>query len=163
MGYPSLCGHKSMGRGNLKSVSVSVCMDRDSKATQISTINELLFGPAAFFAKLSILLLYLRIFGPNKKLRYVTYASIAVIFAFYTTIIVVPGVLCTRRPSETWLESRYSPRCIRTDNPIAYSLGVFGVFSNLFIYLLPLRVIWHLQMPLRRKIGVSAIFATGSL
>lgn len=98
-----------MGRGNLKSVSVSVCIDRDSKATQISTINELLLTPAttaAFLAKLSIFLLYFWIFDPDKKLRYVTYAGIAVIFAFYTTTTVLPGVLRTRRPSETWLESR---------------------------------------------------------
>lgn len=76
---------------------------------EISTINELLLTPAttaAFLAKLSIFLLYFWIFDPDKKLRYVTYAGIAVIFAFYTTTTVLPGVLRTRRPSETWLESR---------------------------------------------------------
>lgn len=141
----------------------SASKDSNFKTIQVSVINEVLFGPSAFFAKLSIFLLYLRIFGPNKKFRYVTYAGIVIIFAFYTATTVMPAVLCIRRPSETWLESQVTPRCTRNTDPLAYSQGVFGTISNLFIYLLPLRVIWQLQMPLRRKIGVSAIFATGSL
>ena len=163
LGYSSLRSYKSMVRGDFNPASGSACMNLDSKATQATVINEILFGPSAFFAKLSIFLLYLRIFGPNKLFRYVTCAGIAIIFAFYTATTVMPAVLCIRRPSETWLESQVTPRCTRNSSPLAYSQGIFGVISNLFIYLLPLRVIWQLQMPLRRKIGVSAIFATGSL
>ena len=139
-------------------------MSFDPNAIQVSvTVTEIFYGPTAFFAKLSIFLLYLRTFGPNKKFRYVTYAGIALIFVFYTATTIMYGALCVRRPWETWLESQKTNRCASTTKPLDFSQGIIGVISNLFIYILPLPVIWQLQMPLRRKIGISSIFATGLL
>lgn len=73
-----------MVRADFNPASGSASQDPDFKTIQVSVINEVLFGPSAFFAKLFIFLLYLRIFGPNKKFRYVTYTGIIIIFAFYT-------------------------------------------------------------------------------
>ena len=124
---------------------------------------RLFFPPVAFFAKLSIFLQYLRLFSPKKSFQYITYASIFVIFGFYTALTVVEGGQCIRRPGETWAENEVSPRCTWASRVSFWLIGTFGVVSNVFIYLLPLPVIWTLQMPLRRKLGVSFIFATGLL
>ncbi|KAI4087640.1 MAG: hypothetical protein LQ344_006638 [Seirophora lacunosa] len=125
--------------------------------------SELLYGPAALFAKLALFLLYLRTFGPNKRFRYVTYAAISINVAFYTATTIQTGILCVRRSSETWLQSLASPRWQSNSVPLSYEHGVFGLISNIFIYCLPLPVVWQLQMPVRRKLAVSAIFATGLL
>lgn len=46
--------------------------------------------------------------------------------------------------------------------PTTLSTGVYNVGSDLIILILPLYTIWKLQMPLKSKIAVSAVFATGS-
>jgi hypothetical protein len=126
-------------------------------------VSELVFGPAIFFAKLSIFLLYLRLFGPNKWTKYLTYIGIAMTFAVYTATTFAFGYLCVRRPGETWYESQTSDRCLVNSIPLYYIQGIFGLLSDLYIFFLPVPVVWRLQMPLKRRIGVMAIFATGIL
>lgn len=43
------------------------------------------------------------------------------------------------------------------------STGVFNVISDFAILILPIRSVWKLQLPLKKKIGICAIFATGFL
>ncbi|KAL8726422.1 MAG: hypothetical protein Q9181_006051, partial [Wetmoreana brouardii] len=54
-------------------------------------------------------------------------------------------------------------RCFEQAKPLGFVQGVFGIVSDLFIWFLPLPVVWNLQMPTRKKIGVTTIFATGLL
>lgn len=122
-----------------------------------------LYGPTIFFAKLSIFLLYLRAFGPNRPVRYLTYLGIGINLAFHAGASFVYAYLCVPRPSETWLQGQTSHRCLDRATTMAYAQGIFGIVSDLFIWLLPLPVIWSLHMPLKKKVGVSAIFATGLL
>ena len=39
--------------------------------------------------------------------------------------------------------------------------GIFGLVTDLYIFILPLPMLWRLQMPLKRKLGITAIFLTG--
>lgn len=41
--------------------------------------------------------------------------------------------------------------------------GVINVISDVLILLLPLWTIWHLKLPMQKKLTVSAAFATGVL
>ena len=131
---------------------------------QISTvILQLFYGPSMFFAKLSVFMVYLRTFGPKTWFRYLTYFGIAINLALYIATTTCFGYFCIRRPGETWVESKSSQRCLNISPIVKMIHGIFGIVSDLFIFILPLPVIWKLQMPLRRKIGVSAIFATGAV
>ena len=42
-------------------------------------------------------------------------------------------------------------------------LGVVSVLSDLYLIILPLPAVWNLQLPLRRKLAVSAMFFTGTV
>ena len=46
---------------------------------------------------------------------------------------------------------------------MAYIQGIFNVVSDFYLLILPIPVVWQLQMPSKRKIGVCAIFMTGIL
>ena len=46
---------------------------------------------------------------------------------------------------------------------MTYIQGVFNVVSDFYLLLLPVPVVWNLQMPLRKKIGILTIFTTGLL
>ena len=41
--------------------------------------------------------------------------------------------------------------------------GVFNVITDFYVLILPISMVWHLQLSSKRKIGVIAIFLTGLL
>ena len=41
--------------------------------------------------------------------------------------------------------------------------AAINIISDVAILVLPMKIIWHLQMPIKRKWGVTAMFGTGVL
>lgn len=119
------------------------------------------YGLTIFFAKLSLFWLYFRIFSPNRRTRFLIYFGIASTFVIYAALTVYLGYLCIPRPGQSWLE-RSSHQCRKT-KVVYYIQGIFGVVSDIYLFILPVPVIWRLQLPLRKKVGICLIFATGSL
>lgn len=66
------------------------------------------------------------------------------------------------RKGESWALALLSSRC-RDTIAMAYVQGIFNIDSELYVLVLPLPVLWKLQLPLRKKVGVSAVFMTGLL
>lgn len=55
-----------------------------------------------------------------------------------------------------------SRRCGR-DLTLGYVMAAFNVLSDFYLLAIPIPVVWKLQLPLRRKVGVIAVFMTGFL
>lgn len=53
-------------------------------------------------------------------------------------------------------------RASRLSPPLTATSRVIGLMIDVYILIVPFFFIWDLQIPLRRKIGISAIFITGS-
>lgn len=123
---------------------------------------EILYGPTMFFAKLSLFLLFLRIFSCNRPTRYAIYLGIMVNCLFYIAVTLVFGIDCVRRPGKSWLATASSARCQSTV-VINYIQGGFGVVSDIYIFVLPLPVVLGLHMAPRKKLAVFATFLTGSM
>ena len=121
-----------------------------------------MYGPTVFFAKLSLFLLYLRIFSPNRTMRLLIYAGISVNLVYYVATAVGMMAFCLPRHGESWPLALLSQHCHHAIT-MTYVQGIFNIVSDLFILVLPIPVVWRLQMPQRKKWGVFAIFATGSL
>lgn len=123
---------------------------------------EVIYGPTIFFAKLSILLLYFRIFVTTKRSK--TYYAIHFLIwfnlLFYLTNL--PAEIWTCIPREKIWDPTIEGKCVDND-AIIVTGGVINVVSDFGILLIPLVSIGRLQMPRAKKIGVSAVFATGFL
>ena len=91
------------------------------------------------------------------------YLGIALVLAMYTAGMAVYGYLCLPHHGENWLQAGLSSRCHRQFIMIGYVRGPFNVVSDFYLLLLPLPAVWQLQLPLQKKLGISAIFLTGSL
>ncbi|KAL8784287.1 MAG: hypothetical protein Q9213_004045 [Squamulea squamosa] len=120
------------------------------------------YCPAVGFTKVSILLLVLRIFCPKKRDPFYWMVQGLNVFntSFYTVFLFVSIFLC--RPHEkAWLPTM-SGRC-HDIFTLYIASAVFNVVSDLAMYFIPLWKVWHLQIPQGRKLGISAIFATGTL
>ena len=120
------------------------------------------FGPATFFAKSSILLLYLRLFGPTKLLKYTIWSTIAFMFALYFCYVAVNAGLCAPRPGQSWLFPGVLEKCEKQET-YAIIQGAVNVAVDLLILILPIPVVLKLRMRRGRKIGILAIFGTGAM
>ncbi len=120
----------------------------------------MVYGPTICFAKLALFLLYLRIFSCNRAIKIAIYLGIIVNFLFYAATTIFFGVGCVRRPNTSWLGTALTARCHSTLD-MNYAQGIFGIVSDLYIFILPFPPLWKLQLPLRKKVGICAIFLAG--
>jgi len=124
---------------------------------------EVVYGPFVWFIKSTLLLLFLEIFGQLRWLRWLAYFGICFTGLFYLSTLVAYLILCAPK-GQTHLElftAISSTKCVMQTRPLGISIGFFNLASDLYILCLPLPAVWSLQMPTRRKIGVSAIFLSG--
>ncbi|KAL8803404.1 MAG: hypothetical protein Q9182_003202 [Xanthomendoza sp. 2 TL-2023] len=122
------------------------------------------YSPAEFLIRFSILLQYLRIFVPNKRNnRFMFYAIHLLIWCnliFYLSKFIGLLAICVPRRKlwQPWTEGHCGD-----PNTWFIASGLFNVISDFAILVLPLRCIWKLQIPTRKKIMIALVFATGFL
>ena len=131
--------------------------------TQLGNVIEIVYGPTIWLAKLTVLLQYKHIFTPTKKPAIVYWSIHALIwgnFLFYFADTLVVILQC--RPRAKIWNFLLPGTCLNgTANFIV--TGSWNVLSDSLILALPLYAIWQLKMPLKRKVSVGAVFATGLL
>ena len=126
-------------------------------------VINLLYAPITLCAKSSLFLLYYRLFARHQWIRYLVYLGIG--FTAVTSLgsMIVYAYLCIPRRGEGWVEIALSSRCHKEFILIGYVRGPLIVLCDLYLLFLPLPAVWQLQMPLRKKLGIAAIFLTGSV
>ena len=107
------------------------------------------------FTKLSILLLFFRLFSPTKAVRVGIYIGIITTLLNHVIGTILAITLCL--PSD----ALGFAKCSNKLNVLDIVISTINIISDFYILILPLVVISRLQMPLNRKLGVSAVFATG--
>ncbi|RYP77945.1 hypothetical protein DL771_000804 [Monosporascus sp. 5C6A] len=118
---------------------------------------------AICFVKTSVLILYFQIFSILKWMRIASIAGIVAITAFHVSLSIAFGAMCapsTGASQVDFLAAFVSDTCTRTRSIVVLQ-GVGNVVTDFFLLILPLPAVWALQMPLRRKLAVSAMFLIG--
>ncbi|KAE8157854.1 hypothetical protein BDV40DRAFT_304749 [Aspergillus tamarii] len=128
---------------------------------KLANACQIIYGPIIFITKLSILLLFLRVFAPSFK--GITYLLIQLLiwlnFLFYFADTILKIFECTPR-SKIW-DEHVPGHCININGPIL-AASIFNVVSDFLILLLPIVCVWRLQMTFKKKICTSAVFVAGS-
>ncbi|ROW10728.1 hypothetical protein VPNG_05124 [Cytospora leucostoma] len=152
-------GIKEAGYGrHMWDVPVSWVLN--NRNVRLMSSNGIIFPITIFFAKASILLLYLRIFGVNRWLRTTIYIGITLLAIFYTAMAcagIVGVVQCVG------LAAASIQFCSDIGGPIQLAQSAFNVITDVWILILPMPLVLKLQMPRARKIGLLAVFAVGSV
>ncbi len=113
------------------------------------------FAVCSTFAKLALLLLYLRLFDVRRGLRYAIRATMVTVVianvAFATLVLVF-----------------YSPRSVRgfangarPATPIYITQATFNAASDVWLLAIPVYAVSGLQMSARKKMAAAAAFTTG--
>ncbi|KAI1176832.1 hypothetical protein F4777DRAFT_544396 [Nemania sp. FL0916] len=115
------------------------------------------------FAKIAILLEWSHIFAPDRlshKFYWASRALMALTALFYLANII--SVFLTCRPFERnfhfWVEGTCIDQRARD-----IVIATFNLVLDIFIFLLPQRIIWTLQMSRKRRLGISLVFSVGLL
>jgi hypothetical protein len=116
--------------------------------------------PAVCLPKLAILTLYLRIFT-SKFYRYATYivAVVPIVTALVSTIIAFS--MC--RPfAYNWDKNIQGGHCIDKERVYTW-ISLPNIVTDVAMLILPIPVIWQLQMSRYQKIGLMLTLMTGSM
>lgn len=123
-----------------------------------------IYGPTTMAAKLSVLLQIKRIFRHDGVLRdrvwWVIMISIWANVIFYTALFFTYVFQCW--PRERIWNTAVSGSCL---SPTSSNLaaGTLNLISDIEALLLPFWALWHLNMPVKRKLAVFAVFGVGSM
>ena len=111
-----------------------------------------------FCRQLTILLLYHRLFGVYRTIRYLIYSGIvfcALFYLTYTGTAIATPFLCSH-PTDI---ARYS--LCRDQVVLTITCGVVNVLTDFYLLALPIAPLMRLKLQHRKKLGLFAIFLTG--
>lgn len=110
--------------------------------------------------RLALLLMYLRIFGVNKPFKYATWAVLFFVTGYLSCNIITLLFGCT--PMTKYWKPDEPGHCIilvKAD----HAYGSMNVVSDLLLFLLPLPMVWKLQLSRKEKLGLALVFMSGIL
>ena len=122
-----------------------------------------MFSPTLLFAKLSFFILYFQLFRPMLWMRVCVYVGAAFLVAVHVGMFIAMVVLTTPSSGESWVDHIFSQREHNSQFELSVPFAAVGFVFDMYLLLLPLGAVWKLQLPNRRKIGVTLIFMTGLL
>lgn len=131
---------------------------------QCTLVGTVLYIGAALSIKLSLFIFYLRLFKPNKIVRWLIYGGITACGVFYSVSIIVTLSIMIPSPNQPDTTASWALRAWRSANHqenILLSLGSFGIISDIYLLVIPIRSVYQLQLPTKRKLGILAIFMVG--
>ena len=107
-------------------------------------ITNVVYAPTFLSLKMSLLLLYFRVFAPDKVTRYLIHFGIIFCFLAYTSLM--------------FLDIFMDVIASITTNK---ALGAINLFSDIYILCVPIATVWKLQLSMKKMLGIVFIFMTG--
>ncbi|KAK8161974.1 hypothetical protein IWX90DRAFT_488469 [Phyllosticta citrichinensis] len=119
-----------------------------------------LFVPCLAITKVSLCLSYLRLF-PSRTNQWFCWAMIISQSAWFVAFLVVLAVAC-RPMSAFWMLDKQKDKCIDLKFILLFQ-AFFNSATDFLVFLWPLRILWRIQLPLHRRIGLVITFGFGCL
>ncbi|KAK4555641.1 hypothetical protein LTR86_007394 [Recurvomyces mirabilis] len=129
------------------------------KALMYWYIFQIIYNFVVGFTKLSIALLYLRIFGDGNRWFRPTAIGTSIVIVVGAVAFAIPSIIECHPIHRTW--DRTLPGTCFPLLPYWYAHAVFNVLCDVWLIVLPLPVIKQLQMRTWQKVGLGATFGVG--
>lgn len=120
---------------------------------------EWIYLAAVALPKLSILCLYLRIFV-QKPYRMVTYVIIGMVISNWIAFILASTFQCS--PVEYQWNKKISGHCFDVQTYYKF-VNVPNILTDAVMLVLPMPMVWHLNIPRTHKLGLTVVFLAGSV
>lgn len=124
--------------------------------------NSTAYGLAIMCTKLSVLLLYQRVFFPQRWSRSDICLKVfmGVLLGFYIGTSLAKIWQCVPR-EHIWDKS--TPGSCINISVLFNTSGIFNTVTDIITLLIPVKVVWSLNMKRKRKLAVLAVFTVGSM
>ncbi|VUC36522.1 unnamed protein product [Clonostachys rosea] len=116
---------------------------------------------AMWSSKVPILILYDRLFGVKKWLRYTCRILAIVTGLLFTAGAAYTSAVCNTHGNP--VTPVFMLKCFNSASHSGVALGIVAILTDVFIFVLPLPIIMKLKMSARRKGGLFLVFFTGFL
>ena len=135
---------------------------RLTQCQKLSNIAEILNPPSMFITKLSILLQLAHLFIPNRSSKTGRFMQLFILvnFLWFLAAFFVSIFYC--RPRAKIWKPALPGECLNFQVFILIT-GLFNAVSDITLLAMPIVVVWRLQMSMKRKLGISAVFAIGTV
>lgn len=110
--------------------------------------------------KLSILLLYLRLFSSGFKTRTIIYGLLFFVGSY--TLAFELSALFGCQPVPRLFNRSLKGKCITFHYHILIQ-QVFNIISDILLFIVPIPVAWRLNLPFKQRLGVMFVFMTASM
>lgn len=131
---------------------------------QLTNVFQVIYPPAMGAAKYFICVQLKRIFCPHGastgSVWWALQTLIVAIVGYYFSCFWVSLFQCV--PREKIWHPAIAGRCIDNERGVL-SAGLINLILDLGLLAIPCWAIWHLQMPLKRRLAAISIFAVGIL
>ena len=118
-----------------------------------------LYPVCSFFAKMVLLLFYLRL-SPVQWFKWSIY--FAMFFLFSTQVAIFFAAIFPCKPVAKAWDPFLEGTCI-DQKPIYQATAITGVISDVFLIAIPIPMVVKLQLPRRQKIGLMLMFMVGAM
>lgn len=119
---------------------------------------------AHFSMKISLCLLYRRLFYPSKTNKYMVWSGIIFIAISYPALLIAWTYLSVPHAGDGgWMSTPFAERVTKTSSSLAVSISVVNSFTDFYLLAIPLTSVSALNMSTGRKVAISALFLTGLL
>lgn len=122
-------------------------------------IGSILYCPAAYFTKATLLLLEARVFAVYEKVARAVFIFVVALPIAYTPIMIMKTLVCL--PVQAAWDSDVKPAQCLNQRKIFISDMCLGLFIDVVILILPIPLTFSLRMPVRTKVKVVALLSAG--
>lgn len=126
---------------------------------KLELAEEFIYILSITVPKLSILCLYLQIFT-TRSYRYTTFAIAGLVVLTYLASLILTLTVCTPF-SYNWNKNIPAGHCVDLDAVFCW-ISMPNIVSDVAMLILPIPVIWRLQVSFGQQIGLTITFLTGS-
>ena len=119
-----------------------------------------MYAVTIYLVKSTILLLYLSIFGIKHEVKRFIQGLLLLLLLYYIASIGAKAAICI--PLQKLWNPTLDGHCINNTVFFLTDCAV-SIVSDVTILLLPMPLIWNLNMPFRRKVEIMTVFSFGIL
>ncbi|KAJ0107424.1 hypothetical protein J7T55_009389 [Diaporthe amygdali] len=124
-------------------------------------ITSVLYCPAAYFIKATLLLLTARVFAIYERLAKAIKWFVTALALTYIPIQFIKMFICV--PVESFWNHNIQPtRCLSQAKAFIFDLSL-AILTDSIILIIPIVLIWHLAMPLTQRLKIAAILGAGGI
>lgn len=115
----------------------------------------------AFFVKVALLYIVIRIFSPDRKKVIGVYAILATLLLYYIPCIIMKIVAC--QPISAYWEGTENGGWCFDQQKVIIADSVISMVSDFCILVLPLPLTWSLHIPRAKKLRVMGVLGAGGV